>query len=81
MSLAVEIVIITTSKKEKHATLTVVRWIAYTLGALGARVWDVECRAIRAHQLYTDTAGAKETLVPPSRPGLVKPISKCALLY
>ena len=80
MSLAVEVVI-TTSKKQQHATLTVVRCIAHTHGALGARVWDVECRAIRAHQLYTDTVGAMETLVPPSRPGLVIPISKCALLY
>ena len=76
-----EVVIITTSKKEQHATLTVVRRIAYTLGALGARVRDVECRAIRAHQLYTDTVGAMESLVPQSRPGLVIPISKCALLY
>ena len=76
-----EVVIITTSKKEQHATLTVVRRIAYTLGALGARVRDVECRAIRAHQLYTDTVGAMESLVPQSRPGLVIPISKCVLLY
>ena len=60
----------------KNATLTVVRWIVYSLGALGARVRDVECRAILDHQPYTDTVCAMETLVPPSRPGLVIPMCK-----
>ena len=53
----------------------------YTLGALGARVRDVECRLIRAHQPYTDTVGAMETLVPLGRPGLVIPMCKYTLLY
>ena len=58
------------------------RWIVYTNWSPEALdVRNVECRAIRAHHLYTDTVGAMGTLVPLSRPGLVIPIFKYTLLY
>ena len=57
------------------------RWIVYTHWSPEALdVRDVECRAIRAHQLYTDTVGAMETLVSLSRP-VVIPMCKYTLLY
>ena len=50
------------------------RWIVYTHWAPKALdVRDVGCRAILAHQLYTDKVGAMETLVPLSSPGFVIP--------
>ena len=57
-------------------------WIVYTHWAPEALdVPDVGCRAILAHQLYTDTVGAIETLVPLSSPGFVIPMCKYTLLY
>ena len=48
------------------------RWIVYTHWAPKALdVRDVGCRAILAHQLYTDKVGAMETLVPLCSPGFV----------
>lgn len=60
-----------TPKKRKHATLTVVRSIVYTAGALGARVWGAEYRVIRAHQSSQDTVRATVDLAPIRRQNLV----------
>ena len=53
------------------------RWIVYTHWApKDLDVRDVGCRAILAHQLYTDKVGAMETLVPLCSPGFVIPMCK-----
>ena len=58
------------------------RRIVYTHWAPKALgVPDVGCRAILAHQLYTDKVGAMETLVPLCSPGFVIPMCKYTLLY